>query len=100
MKWLTIFIVFILNFSLMVGFGWKTCSQMFVRVWNHIIGAHKKPEALFFFFSPLLSSSGSVCKALKKPELPFEKWCFIFISETSFGLDLHLKVEGFLLLHY
>lgn len=75
----------------MVGFGWKTCSQMFVRVWNHIIGAHKKPEALFFFFSPLLSSSGSVCKALKKPELPFEKWCFIFISETSFGLDLHLN---------
>lgn len=34
----------------MIGFGWKRCSQMFVRVWNHIIGAHKKP---FSFFSPL-----------------------------------------------
>ena len=51
MKWMTIFIVFILNFSLMIGFGWKRCSQMFVRVWNHIIGAHKKPFS--FFFSPL-----------------------------------------------
>lgn len=57
-------------------------------------------KAFFFFFSPLLSLSGSVCKALKKPELPFEKWCFIFISEASFGLDLHLKVKGFLFLHY